>query len=106
MTTHHVLNLLLDRGPRDHAIQEVGPVEGPDQLDGRFETELRQDVSPDARRCRRGERVKAHRRPALAERRELAVFGPEVVAPLADAMRFVHGDEADRLASDEARETI
>ena len=32
----------------------------------------------------------------LAQARQLPVFRPEVVAPLADAVRFVDGDEADR----------
>ena len=31
----------------------------------------------------------------IAQRRELAVFRAEIVAPFADAMRFVNGDEAD-----------
>ena len=42
------------------------------------------------------ERVNADARQKSSRRRaELPVLGPEIVAPLADAMRLVDGDEAD-----------
>jgi hypothetical protein len=39
--------------------------------------------------------VERHAGEILAQPSELAVLGPEIVAPLADAMRFVDGDEPD-----------
>ncbi len=43
---------------------------------------------------------------SVAELAEPAVLGPEVVAPLADAVRFVHGDEAHADLSEPAHEAI
>ena len=59
------------------------------------QAKLRRDVAPDARRRGGGVRVQADAGKQLAQPPELAVLGPEVVAPLADAVRFVDGDEAD-----------
>ena len=51
---------------------------------------------PHARGGRRGVGVQADRRPAIAQPRQLAILRPEVMAPLADAVRLVDRDEADR----------
>ena len=50
--------------------------------------------------------MKADRRPALAQPRELAVLGPEIVTPLADAVRFVDRDEADRPRASMIQEAV
>src|SRR5439155_4100535 len=100
-----VLELPLQRPSRQRAIQQVGPIERSDELDRLAKRELRRDVAPDARGRRRGERVETCGWKHLAEPRELAILRPEVVPPLADAMRFVNGDEAHaarRQAADKA----
>ena len=57
--------------------------------------QLGRDVGADTRRGGSGEGVDARRRETVAEERELAVLGPEVVAPLADAVGLVDRDEPD-----------
>ena len=89
------MQLLFQRRARQHAIDQVGPIERADELDRIVEAELRRDVAPHARRRGRRVGVQADAGEQLAQPPELAVLGPEVVPPLADAVRFVHGDEAD-----------
>ncbi len=91
----HVLQLLLEPGPRHDAVEQVRPVERPDQLERSLEVQLRRDVAPDACGCRGGEGVKADAREPLAHRADLAVLRAEVVAPLTDAVRFVDRDVGD-----------
>ena len=59
----------------------------------RVETELRADVFHHARRGRGCERQYGHTGQYGADGRYLEVGGTEVVAPLRDAVRLVHGDE-------------
>ena len=56
---------------------------------------LRDDVAADALGGGRGERVQADVRPAFAELGQLPVLGPEIVAPMADAVRLVDGKRLD-----------
>jgi hypothetical protein len=42
----------------------------------------------------------------LAQARKLTVFGPEIVPPLADAVRFVYGDEADAAGGEEREKAV
>ena len=91
-----LLQLLLQRGARQDAVDEVGPIERADELDGVAQLQLRRDVAPDARGRRRGERVQADAGKPRAQRAELPVLRAEVVAPLADAVRLVDRDEARR----------
>ena len=106
MTREDVLDLALEIRAREHAIHEVRPVERSDQLDRRAQAELRHDVAPDAAGGRCRERVEARVRPAVAQRRELAVLGPEVMAPLADAVRLVDGHESRRAAAEEREKSV
>ena len=63
------------------------------------ELQRRDDVSGDARGRRRSERLRRHARQVLAhEGANLAVRRPEVVAPLADAVRLVHNERPERAA--------
>ena len=94
MAREDLLELPLQRGPRKRAIEQVRPIERADELQRVSERELCRDVAPDARGRGRGERVKAGARQQLPQPAELAVLGPEIVSPLADAVRFVDGDEA------------
>ena len=92
MTGHHVLQLLLQPGTRQDAIEEVRPIERADELERLLQLQLRGDVAADAPGRRRREGVQADAGKALPQRAELPVFGTEIVAPLADAVRLVDGD--------------
>src|SRR5262249_45203992 len=106
MAREDVLNLTLEIRPREHAVHEIRPIERSDQLERRSQTELRHDVTPHAPGGRRRERVKARVRPAIAQRRELAILGPEIVAPLADAVRLVDRDELRRAPGKEREKPV
>ena len=56
--------------------------------------ELLDDVARDGGRGRRGQRQDRHAAEAALEPGQVAVRGPEVMAPLADAVGLVDGDEA------------
>ena len=88
-----VEELPLQAGARQHAVDEVRPIERADELDGFSKPELRGDVAAHARGRRRGEGVQADAGKRAAQPAELPVLRPEVVPPLADAVRFVDGDE-------------
>ena len=55
--------------------------------------ELGQDVGAGARVGGRGQREPRHVRMVVEQRPQLAIVGPEIVAPFADAMRFVDRDQ-------------
>ena len=74
---------------------QVGAIERPDELDRIAQAELRGDVAPDARGRGRGVGVQADAGKQRPQLPELPVLGTEVVPPLADAVRFVDGHEAD-----------
>ena len=59
MPREDLLQLLLQRRARQDAIDQIRPVERPDELDRVAQLQLRRDVAPDPRRRRRGERVQA-----------------------------------------------
>ena len=100
----HVEELPLQHRSRQDAVEEIRPIEGADQLDRIAQPELRADVAAHARRGRRGVGVHADAGQELAQPAELTILGPEVVPPLADAVRFVHGDEARAARRRAARE--
>ena len=52
-----------------------------------------------------GERDARHVRKALVQHRQLNIFGPEIVPPLRNAMRFVDGEQADARALEQLLET-
>src|SRR3954452_22685287 len=93
MPGEHVLELPLQVGARDDAIDEVGTIEAADELDGIAKLELGNDVAPDARGGSCRERVQADAGEPRAHGPELPVLGPEIVPPLTDAVRLVDGDE-------------
>ena len=88
-----VEDLPLQAGAREHAVDEVRAIERADELDRVLQPELRRDVAAHARRRGRRVGVQADARKALRSRAELPVLRPEVVSPLADAVRLVDGDE-------------
>src|SRR5689334_16368918 len=106
MTRQYFLDLRLQVGAREHAIRKVRSIERSDQLDRILQRELRRDVAADARRRRGGERVQADARQQRAQPSELPVLRTEIVAPLADAMGFVDGDEADVQPGQQPHESV
>ena len=90
---HHVEDLPLQAGAREHAVDEVRAIERADELDRVLEPELRGDVAAHACGRRRGVGVQADARKVAAQPAELTVLRAKVVPPLADAVRLVDGDE-------------
>ena len=86
-------------------VEQVRPVEGADQDFGRFEMHLAHDVVAHAlgRRCR--VTVNGHAGQRLLEDPHFAVLGAEIVAPHADAVHFVDGDEGDADLGQEVQES-
>ena len=72
-------------------LQPQRPADEHERID---EPELRHDVAPDALGRRRGEGVDGDAGKVVAQPPHLAVLRTKVVAPLADAVRFVDRDEA------------
>ena len=64
------------------------------------------DVALHARRGRGGVGVKRRAGKRLAQPGQLPVLRPEVVAPLADAMRFVDGDVGDAACAHQRAEAV
>ena len=77
------------------AVGEVGAVEAGDVAFRLVQFQMRDDVFADAARGGGGERHERDVRKMFAQPGDLAVFGAEIVAPFADAMRLVNGDELD-----------
>src|SRR5262245_7936990 len=98
--------LLLQDAAREHAIDQIRSIERPNELHRLTKSELPNDVAAYALGCRRRKGVKADVRPPFAQLGELPVLRAEVVAPLADAMRLIDRDEADRPPADETRKTV
>ena len=106
MTVEDVEQLPLEHRSRQHPVQEIRPVERADEFDRILQAELRCDVAADARGGGGRVRVHAHAGQQLAQASELAVLGPEVVPPLADAVRLVDRDEADAARRQKGEEGV
>ena len=76
------------------AVCQVRPVKAADMAGGVPQFQIADDIRPHTLRRRRGQRHQWDLRHLLPQRIELAVLRPEVVAPFADAVRLVDGDEA------------
>ena len=89
-----VLELVVDGA--NHLEAKIRARESGDRDVRIVHAELADDVGLNVRRRGRGERE--HRRTAesLGDSAEREIVGPEIVPPLADAMRFVYDEEADR----------
>jgi hypothetical protein len=77
----------------DDGVADVGPIEARDEKLGVGERQPLYNVIAGVRIGGRGQRDARHTGKQVLEPRELAVFRPEVVAPMADAMGFVDSDE-------------
>ena len=88
-----LLPLVGDRARAVHRQVDVRPVEVADHHHGIAQAEPPHDLLPYRRRGRRGQRQPDRRADRLGLRAEPHVVGPEVVAPLADQVRLVHGEQ-------------
>ena len=77
-------------------IADIGPVEARDETLRLLQPELAGDVGACLGVGRRGERNAGHARKALRQHGEAPVVRAEIVAPLADAMRLVDGEQRER----------
>jgi hypothetical protein len=89
-----VCELPLQVAAPQHAIGQVRPIERSDEHRRLPQPQLRDDVPSHALRGGRREGVKRYLGKILAQPSQLPVLGPEVVAPLADAVGLVDRDEA------------
>ncbi len=106
MTLEHVEELAFQTGARQHAIHQIGSIERSDELDRILQPELHDDVAAYPRGRGRGVGVQADVLKLRAEVPELAILRPEIVAPLADAVRLVHGDETDAALREQRQERL
>ena len=90
--------LAVGAGLDHHPIQEVRAVEARDIAARVAEPEERHDVLAHALGSGRRQGHDRHAREVIAQLGELAVLGPEIVSPFADAMGLVDRDETDRPA--------
>ena len=95
MSREHVQDLALQHRSRQHPVQQVLTVERTDEHMRIPQAKLCGDVVPDPSGRRRRIGMHADTWEKLAEPRELAVFGSEVMPPLADTVRLVHRHEGD-----------
>ena len=77
----------------DDAISKIRPVETGDVRFRLVQLQMVDDVLAHAAGGGGGERHERDGRKMFSQFRNLAVFGAEIVAPFADAMRLVNGDE-------------
>src|SRR3989344_5947416 len=86
------------------AVADVGPVKAADEQPRILQLQPLDDVLARERIGRGGERNARYLRVTLVQQRERAVFGAEIVAPLADAVCFVDGEQAQVAAAVQAVE--
>ena len=89
-----------------HPVADVRPVEGGDEPGRVLQAQALGDFAPGGMVGGGGERDARHFRPALVQQVEFAVFGPEIVAPLRDAVRLVDGEQRDVAAPEQGQETL
>ena len=73
----------------DDTVGEVWSVERANKNFWIFEMQLFGNIFSNLRCCSGGVGMETRLREAISQRRELTVLGTEVMAPLADAMRFI-----------------
>jgi hypothetical protein len=98
------LVLVAVRSGWDHVISQVAAVEAGDDCPLILEPELTRDVSAHVRRRRRGEGDDRRPAEALADLADPQIARPEVVPPLADAVRLVDGEQRDTEVAQPAAE--
>src|SRR5262249_49240791 len=95
MSFQHLADLLENLVARPDAVGQIGPVEVADEDNGFNEAELCRNVTPNLLGGGGGEGVDVRFRDEFAQPAHHAVFGAEVVSPVANAVRLVDGEVAD-----------
>jgi hypothetical protein len=90
----------------DDAVADVGAVEAADELARVLQLQPLDDVGAREVVGGGGERDARHAGVALVQHRQAAVLGPEVVAPLADAVRLVDGEQGQPAAIAQAIQQV
>ncbi len=88
-----------------HTVADVGPVEAGDERAALAEIEPLDDLAPGGRVGRGGQRQARHGREALVQDLELEIVGPEVVAPLRDAVGLVDGEQSEAAPAEQVEES-
>ena len=88
------------------AEHEVRAIKRGDKALGVFELQLRANIRLRFEVGRSGDGHARHAGEAVGELAKRAIVRPEVVAPLADAVRFVDGDERDRALFEEIEKAL
>src|SRR2546423_6874035 len=86
---HKVQQLFVRTVLRQNAISEIGTIEAGDVTFRLAQTKLFEDVIPYPWGGRRGQRHQGSLRKQFTQLRQLPILRTKVMAPLADAMRFV-----------------
>ena len=89
---------------RHDPVLDVGPVEARHEMPGalaRPQVQPLRDLGVGGLGGSGGQRDPGHVRPALVQLRQREVVGPEVVAPLRDAVRLVDGEQRDLPAAEQ-----
>ena len=86
---------------RHDPVADVGTVEARHELARAAQLQPGRYLRPRRLGGGRGQRDPGHRRPALVQRGQLQVVGPEIVPPLRHAVRLVDGEQRDRAAVEE-----
>ena len=87
-----------------HAIAQIGAVEAGQELLGPGQFKLFGNIVADLFGCRSGQGDTRYTGQGVPQGDEIAVIGPELVAPHGDAVRLVHGHQADRAFGQEIQE--
>lgn len=98
--------LLARVGLRHDPVLDVGPVEAGHEVPGVRHAQPLGDLPVRGVRGGRGEGDAGHVRPPLPQHGQGEVVGPEVVAPLGDAVRLVDGEDGDLAAREEVQAAV
>ena len=102
----HFADLAKEIGAAGHAIDQVRPVERANEDFGLGEAELAGDVVADSLGGGGGVGVDADGGKYVLERFEHAIFGAEIVPPVADAVGFVDGEEREGRFAEELERAL
>jgi hypothetical protein len=106
MAGQKIQDLALQLVPPSHLIADVGPVKARQGHTVCTNAKLSRDIGAGLAVCRGGQCNPRHAGQPIAERLQAAIFGPEIMAPLRHAMRFIDGNQRDFNARHQGGETV
>src|SRR6185437_2431642 len=92
MPLEHAVRLLVLVVARDDMVRQVRSIEVPDEDFGRLKPELGDDIGPHLLGRSGGEGVNRGLWKVFLQLAQLAIFGTEVMSPMADAVGLVDGE--------------